>query len=227
LVADSPILPGTWAYDPETSQYPYDPEKAKALLDEAGWIDSDGDGVRDKDGVKLAFILLGDNQDMVESIATQWAKIGVQAAPQPVSIAGLIGDFLVPRTYDAAIVHWEQAGDPDPYPLWHSTQIQAGQNYAGWNDRATDEAIEKARALTDRAARQDYYKQFQRIFAQEVPALLLYHPVYSYGVRSKVHDVQMGPLNSPADRFHNIADWYIVTRRITVGSGPNATPTTP
>jgi peptide/nickel transport system substrate-binding protein len=225
LVADSPVLPGTWAYDSETPQYPYDIEKAKALLDGAGWVDSDGDGVRDKDGVKLAFILLGDNQDMVESVATQWAKIGVQAAPQPVTIAGLIGDFLVPRTYDAAIVHWEQTGDPDPYPLWHSTQIQAGQNYAGWNDRATDEAIEKARSLTDRAARLEYYKQFQRIFAQEVPALLLYHPVYSYGVRSKVHDVQMGPLNSPGDRFHNIADWYIVTKRITVGSGKGATST--
>ena len=227
LVADSPILPGTWAYDSETAKYPYDPEKAKALLDEAGWIDSDGDGVRDKDGVKLAFVLLGDNQDMVESIATQWAKIGVQVAPQPVTLAGLIGDFLVPRTYDAAVVHWEQTGDPDPYPLWHSTQITAGQNYAGWDDRATDEAIEKARSLNDRAARQEYYKQFQRIFAQEVPALLLYHPVYSYGVRDKVRDVQMGPLNSPSDRFHNIADWYIVTKRITVGSGDRATPTVP
>jgi peptide/nickel transport system substrate-binding protein len=227
LVADSPILPGTWAYDADTPKYAYDPEKAKALLDEAGWVDSDGDGVRDKDGVKLAFVLLGDNQEMVESIATQWAKIGVQVAPQPVTIAGLIGDFLVPRTYDAAIVHWEQTGDPDPYPLWHSTQIKSGQNYAGWDDRSTDEAIEKARSINDRAARQEYYKQFQRIFAQEVPALLLYHPVYSYGVRDKVHDVQIGPLNSTGDRFRNIADWYIVTKRITVGSSSNTTPPSP
>jgi peptide/nickel transport system substrate-binding protein len=227
LVADSPILPGTWAYDSSTPEYSYDPEKAKALLDQAGWLDSDGDGVRDKEGVKLAFVLLGDNQEMVESIATQWAKIGVQAAPQSVTLAGLIGDFLVPRTYDAAIVHWEQAGDPDPYPLWHSTQIKAGQNYAGWDDRATDEAIEKARALNDRAARQEYYKQFQHIFADEVPALLLYHPVYSYGVRNKVHDVQMGPLNSIGDRFRTIADWYIVTKRITVGSAEGSNPAVP
>jgi peptide/nickel transport system substrate-binding protein len=227
LVADSPILPGSWAYDSETLKVPYDPEKAKALLDKAGWIDSDGDGVRDKDGVKLAFVLLGDDQAMVESIATQWAKIGVQAAPQAVTIAGLIGDFLVPRTYDAAIVHWEQTGDPDPYPLWHSTQIKAGQNYAGWDDRSADEAIELARSINDRAVRREYYKQFQRIFAEEVPALLIYHPVYSYGVRDKVHDVQMGPINSDGDRFRNVADWYIVTKRITVGGSPNATPTKP
>ena len=60
--------------------------------------------------------------------------------------------------------------------------------------------------------------QFQRIFAREAPALLLYYPVYTYGVRDKVHGVQIGPLNEPHDRFHNIAEWYIVTRRITVGS---------
>jgi hypothetical protein len=48
--------------------------------------------------------------------------------------------------------------------------------------------------------------------------VLLYYPVYTYGVRDKVHGVQIGPLNEPPDRFRNIADWYIVTKRITVGN---------
>ena len=60
--------------------------------------------------------------------------------------------------------------------------------------------------------------QFQDVFAEEVPALLLYYPVYTYGVRSKIHDVQMGPLNSPGDRFRTIANWYIITKRITVSN---------
>ncbi len=218
VVAHTPILPGTWAYDAEVPRYSYDPDRARQLLDEAGWVDSDGDGVRDRDGEKLAFILLGDNQGMIEMIATAWARIGVQVAAQAVTLPGLTSDFLAPRTFDAALVHWEQAGDPDPYPLWHSTQIQDGQNYSGWDDAAADQAIEKARAITDRAARREDYVQFQRLFADEAPALLLYHPVYTYGVRDKVHAVQLGPLNSPADRFRDIADWYIVTKRITVGN---------
>ena len=218
VVAHTPILPGTWAYDAEASRYDYDPEHARQLLDEAGWVDSDGDGVRDRDGEKLAFILLGDNQAMIEAIATAWAQIGVQVAAQNVTLPGLTSDFLAPRTFDAALVHWELAGDPDPYPLWHSTQIQDGQNYAGWDDAAADAAIEQARAITDRAVRREHYVQFQRLFADEAPALLLYHPVYTYGVRDKVHAVQLAPLNSPADRFRNIADWYIVTKRITVGN---------
>jgi peptide/nickel transport system substrate-binding protein len=218
IVAHTPVLPGTWAYDSETPQYSYDPERARRLLDDAGWRDSDGDGVRDREGRKLAFVLVGNDRAMIEAIATTWAAIGVQAAAQPVTQAGLAGDFLGPRSYDAALVHWELSGDPDPYPLWHSTQIKDGQNYAGWSLRAADEAIERARALTDRAARRNYYVQFQRIFAAETPALLLYYPVYTYGVRTKVHDVQIGPLNTAADRFRSIADWYIVTKRITVGS---------
>ena len=218
VVAHTPILPGTWAYDAEASRYDYDPEHARQLLDEAGWADSDGDGVRDRDGEKLAFILLGDNQAMIEAIATAWAQIGVQVAAQNVTLPGLTSDFLAPRTFDAALVHWELAGDPDPYPLWQSTQIQDGQNYAGWDNAAADAAIEQARAITDRAVRREHYVQFQRLFADEAPALLLYHPVYTYGVRDKVHAVQLAPLNSPADRFRNIADWYIVTKRITVGN---------
>ena len=217
IVAHSPLLPATWAYDPDVPKYAADPARAAALLDEAGWVLAEGETVRKKDGRPLAFILVGDDRRLLEAIAEAWAKIGVDAKPQPVTLAGLTADFLTPRSFDAAVVHWELAGDPDPYPLWHSTQSKDGQNYSGWNNQAADEAIEQARSTVDPAARRKHYVEFQRIFAREVPALLLYYPVYSFGVRDKIHGVQVGPLNEPADRFRNVADWYIVTRRITVG----------
>lgn len=218
VVAHTPILPGSWAYDAEVKQYAYDPAAAAQLLDAAGWVDSDGDGVRDRDGVKMAFVLLDQEARWLDALSAAWAQIGVQAVPQKVSLAGLTRDFLIPHTFDAAIVSWEFPGDPDPYPLWHSTQAASGQNYAGWESRPADEAIEQARSLNDRELRRGYYLQFQAAFADEVPALLLYYPVYTYGVRSKIHDVQMGPLNSSADRFRSITDWYIVTKRITVNN---------
>lgn len=218
LVAHTPILPGSWAHDSGVKRYDSNLDEARRLLDDAGWIDSDEDGVRDRDGVKLAFVLLGQDEPWLAALSAAWSAIGVQAAPQAVTLAGLTRDFLAPRTFDAAMVSWELSGDPDPYPLWHSTQANGGQNYAGWDSRTADEAIEQARALDDRELRRGYYTRFQQIFAEEVPALLLYYPVYTYGVRSKIHDVQMGPLNSPADRFRSIANWYIVTKRITVSS---------
>lgn len=217
LVAHSPFLPGNWAYDPQVKQYDLDVARANQLLDDAGWIDSDGDGIRDREGVQLAFVLLGNDQKMIAALATAWSTIGVKAAPQTVTLPGLASDFLLPRTFDAALVHWDLSGDPDPYPLWHSTQSTTGQNYAGWESRAADEVIEQARAITDRELRRGYYAQFQRTFTEDVPALLLYYPIYTYGVRNKIHEVQMGPLNAPGDRFRSIANWYIVTKRITVG----------
>ena len=225
IVADSPILPGTWAYDAEIPKYFYSPENSKALLEQAGWVDSDGDGIVDRDGVPLSFILMGENQPLLEEISRMWADIGVQAIVQGVSLPGLTADFLAPRTYDAAVVQWELSGDPDPYPLWHSTQITEGQNYSGWNDRAADEAIERARTTNDQTRRRDEYILWQRLFSEEAPALMLYHPVYTFGVRDKIHDVSVGPMNSPADRFNSIADWYIVTRRVTMGSQEQGAPT--
>jgi peptide/nickel transport system substrate-binding protein len=218
MVADSPIMPYSWAYDPDITKYGYDPEAARQLLDQAGWVDSDGDGVRDREGVKLAFVLLGKDKAKLDAISAMWAEIGVKAEPQAVSLPGLTADFLAPRTFDAALVDWELSGDPDPYPLWHSTQAKTGQNYAGWESRRADEAIERARSLPDHESRIPFYKDFQRIFNEEVPSLLLYYPVYTYGVRNKVRDAQMGPLNTPGDRYRSIANWYIVTKRVTVGS---------
>ena len=135
IVAHSPLLPGTWAYDAEVPKYAPDREKARRLLDEAGWRDPKAMDVRQKDGKKLAFILVGDDRALAGGHCAAWAESGVDAAVQPVTLAGLTTDFLVPRSFDAAVVHWELAGDPDPYPLWHSTQIKDGQNYGGWNDR--------------------------------------------------------------------------------------------
>lgn len=217
-VANSPILPGTWAYNRDLQPVKYDPERARQLLDQAGWKDTNGDGVREQGDKKLSFILVGPDQALLEAISIAWAQIGVRAVPQVVTNAGLSADFLAPRSYEAALVHWDQPGDPDPYPLWHSTQIKAGQNYAGWNDRVADEAIEKARALPDAASRKAFYVDFQNEFAAKVPAILLYHPVYTIGVRDKIHDVQIGPFNTAADRYRDLANWYIVTKRITVGS---------
>lgn len=221
LIAHSPIMPYSWAYDDEVQKYTYDPALGKQLLEQAGWVDSDGDGVREREGIKLAFVLLGKDKAKLDAISAMWAEIGVQAEVQAVSLPGLTADFLVPRTYDAALVDWELSGDPDPYPLWHSTQAKTGQNYGEWEERAADEAIEKARNLPDRTQRAEYYKEFQRIFADQLPALVLYYPVYTYGVRDKINQVQMGPLNTPGDRYRSIPDWYIVTKRVTVSSAEN------
>lgn len=220
LVVHSPIMPDSWAYYQNVKKYSYDPAQAKALLDQAGWMDSDGDGIREKEGIKLEFGLLTNDDPtrvkIIEEITRQWAAVGVKAIPQTSGISGLVRDFLRPRRYDAILAQWQELPpDPDPYPIWHSTQGQSeGQNYTGFAHQEADQIMEEARRTTDQTRRMELYHRFQQIFTDEVPALLLYHPVYSYAIDKRVKGVQIAPMIDPSDRFRTITDWYVITRRV-------------
>ena len=90
VVADSLLTPENWAFNPDVTKYTYRPDDARRLLDEAGWVDSNGDGVREKDGQPLQFVLLVRDDNLHKAIgaklAANWAAIGVGAAGN----AGLI-----------------------------------------------------------------------------------------------------------------------------------------
>jgi peptide/nickel transport system substrate-binding protein len=219
LVADSPILPVNWAYDPSVRHYGYDPERAIGLLDAAGWMDSNADRIRDKDGITMTFTLLV-RQDpvtvqMAEDIARQWQAIGVGTRVQYVDGSEL-PNYVRDRDFDAALVEVGLAADPDPYPLWHSTQADApGQNYSGFSNEEADLTMEEGRASTDLERRAELYRSFQRIFGEEVPSLLLYYPIYTYAVDDQVRGVQLSPLLHTSDRFRNIQEWTVSREELT------------
>ena len=233
VVAHSLLTPENWAYNPEVRQYDYRPDEARRLLDEAGWVDGNGDGVREKDGQPLRFVLLvrddNINRAIGEKLAADWAAVGIVADMTPVSFAGMVSDFLAPRTFEAALTNWDQMGDPDPYAQWHSSQSAgSGQNYAGWANPDADALMEEARRTTDPNQRRALYADFQAIFGEELPALPLYYPVYTYGVSNRVNNVQIGSLNNPSERFRSFADWYIDSRRVPANQVPaNAPPPPP
>lgn len=226
IVADSPIPPTGWAYNPSVKRYPFDLQAALTLLDSAGWSDTNGDRVRDKDGVEMVFTLFTSDDpvlvDVASAIAEDWRAIGVDARVQPQG-AGLVANFLQssPRNFDAVLVEVGLAADPDPYPWWHSTQTgEGGQNFSGFANLEADIAIEQARAISDQQRRTELYYTFQEIFAEEVPALLIYYPIYTYAVDLKVEGVQLSPLLANSDRFRNINDWYVEKQQIVVTEKP-------
>ena len=219
LVADSPILPTTWAYNANLREYGHDPERAIGLLDASGWMDSNGDFIRDKDGVELAFTLLtSDDETMVQmagEIARQWRAVGVDATIRPVGSENAL-NFVRSRNYDTALVEVDLTADPDPYPLWHSTQAESGQNFAGFANDEADQVMEDARFAADPEQRIELYHAFQQIFVEEVPSLLIYYPMYTYAVDQQVKDVQLSPLLHTSDRFRNIQAWYVQTEEVVV-----------
>ena len=218
VLASSPIPSNNWGHAPDTPSYNYDPDEAQRLLNESGWVDTDGDGTRDKDGLPMQLILLTNDGPtriaLIEQIAADWRAVGVNTVVESVSFGGFVREFLTPRRFDAALLSWDITGDPDPFPLYHSSQITTGQNYGGWSNQEADALVIEARSTVDPEKRRALYAQFQHLFAADVPAIPLYYPVYTYGVSERVKAVQIGPLNTPADRFATFPDWYILTRRV-------------
>lgn len=217
VVADSPIPPGNWAYHPQLPPVPYDPAKARALLEARGWVIPEGGSVRQKGDLVLRFRLAasadGFHELLAQEIARQWRAIGVAVDVEPIP-GDLVEQVLAPHRFDAALVELMVPGDPDPYPLWHETQVDAGQNYSGFRDRDISEVIEEARRVPDIARRRELYRRFQELFREKVPALLLFYPVYTFAVDERISGIQVGALlNTPADRFEGIGEWYTMVRR--------------
>jgi peptide/nickel transport system substrate-binding protein len=221
ILADGPIFPGTWAYYDGIEHYAYNPNQAIDLLREAGYtIPAEGGSIRaSEDGVQLAFELAypDDNEHvaLAKVIQQDWATLGVQVSLTALPYDQLVTERLDTRNYQAALVdlNLSRSPDPDPYPFWHQTQIASGQNYSKWDDRQASEYLEQARITTDMADRMRLYNNFQVRWSQELPALPLYYPVYTYAVSNDVQGVSIGPIFDPADRFNHVTDWYLVTSR--------------
>jgi peptide/nickel transport system substrate-binding protein len=220
VLTDGPILPGSWAYYDGIEHFEYDPDTAINLLKAEGYvIPAEGGEVRAKEGNSLAFTLLHPEDALhtkiAELIKQEWAMIGVQVELQAVPYDQLATDFLASRGYQAALVDLNLARtpDPDPYPFWHQAEATGGQNYSQWDDRAASEYLEQARVTTDYTLRMRLYRNFQVVFAKELPSLPLFAPVYSYAVDSQVQGVQVPALYDASDRLATFTNWYLLTRR--------------
>lgn len=220
IIADGPILPGTWAYYTGLKRVGYDPDAAKALLKAAGYVlASESDAVRKKEEVALRLTLSYPDderhQAMAEIIKANWTVLGAEVTLEPVPYDTLLNDRLGQRDYQAALVdlNLSRTPDPDPYPFWDQGQATGGQNYTQWDSRVASEYLEQARITVDLQDRAKFYRNFQILFAQDLPALPLFYPVYTYAVDQEVQGVQVGSLFDTSDRFVTVTDWFLSDRK--------------
>ncbi len=165
--------------DPNIEPWPYDPERAKQLLDEAGWRDTDGDGIRDKDGVPFRFrYSIASGNILYERIAKllkdDAAKVGVDVIADPLEWSIFI-ERINNRQFEAVTMGWGGAIMEDPYQIWHSSQIAGrGNNFIGFRNEDADTIIEEARRTMNDNNRNNLYYRFHRILHEEQPYTFLF-----------------------------------------------------
>jgi len=166
-------------YDKSITPWPFDPETAKRYLDECGWQDTNGDGIRDKDGVPFQFeLLLANDRPEHEIMATEF-----QERLKPAGIAMTIrqlewATFLQSvneQNFDACVLGWTTPPYFDPYQLWHSSQtVPGGSNAVGFVNAEADQLMEEARKEFDRQKRIALYHRLHAILHEEQPYTFLF-----------------------------------------------------
>ena len=225
MIASGPILPGNWAFAMNLDPLPYNPDEAEEILAGLGWEIPAGieagsaDYIRTDGENQLSLQLAHINDPLYSSVAemlqSSWERIGVSVELEALSASELLADKLAPREFDAVLTELDgsQLADPDPYSFWHDSQAETGQNFSGFSDRNTSIWLEQARVTPNKDRRQELYRDFQFRFRDQAPALMLFHPIFSYAISSDVQGASVGPINDPSDRFANIKDWFLLVRR--------------
>ena len=193
-------------------------EQANSLLEVNGWK-LGSDGIREKDGVHLAFTLaVPDWPELARTadlLRDEWRAVGAQVEVKVISQADLQQSTIRSREYEALLFGQGSSLDPDPYSFWHSSQKDdPGLNIAAYENKEVDDLLTKARESNDPTVRQEQYARFQEIIAHDVPAIFLYSPSYLYPVSNRVQGIQARPIDASADRLSDIATWYIETKRV-------------
>jgi peptide/nickel transport system substrate-binding protein len=167
------------AYDHSIQPYPFDPEKAKQLLLEAGWYDRDGDGLRDKDGRPFRFEMLMPSgfetyRRRAALMKENLRKLGIDMTVRELEWATFL-ENINDRKFDACSLGWGTPIESDPYQIWHSSQSEnRGSNLVGFVNAAADHLIEQSRVTLDDAARRKLFFELHRIQHEQQPYLFMY-----------------------------------------------------
>lgn len=216
IPALGPIMPGNWAFYDGLEPYRYDVDLARQLLAGAGYSWSETGQLMTPDGAQASLTLLVQDDEIHSQLATilaeNWASIGIEVVLDVRPYVDLMTS-LNSRSYEAALVDIDLSNtpDPDPYPFWAESQAETGQNYSQWRNTTASEYLEQARTQPNTELRVRLYRNFQILFAEDLPSLPLFYTVYNYGMKNSIKNVSIGPIYDPADRFNAVNTWYILS----------------
>ena len=199
--ADGPILPQSYAYNEAITKYDYNPAAASATIKSKPLA------------VVLTVIDSGSNVAVAEKIKGYWEAVGVKISLRVIS-GEQVSSIIKDRDFEVLLYGESVGGDPDVYAFWHSSQIGSkGLNLANYNNPAVDKLLVDARSTTNTDDRISKYKKFQEIITADLPVIFLYSPTYTYVQSQQLKGFSGTMIIEPADRFSDVSDWYLKTKK--------------
>lgn len=193
--------------NPDIEPWEFDPARAAELLDEAGWVDTNGNGIRDKDGVEFSFnFMIASGSEIsnriVKLLKDQMAKVGIELKIDPYEWTIFI-QRLKDRKFEATTLAWTGQIESDPYQTWHSSQNQGGSNSISFNNEEADQIIVQARKTLDAEKRNKLYHRFHQILHEEQPYTFMFARPSLAFIDRRFENVE------PRKYGMNLNEWYV------------------
>lgn len=209
--AVGPYKPGTKWYNNQVKRYTYNPDKARALLKEAGYEDLNKDGMVEKDGRPLTFTIITNQGNPLREKTAQIIQERLKVVGIPVKIRIMewtvfLKEHVDKFNFDAVILGWNILQDPDIFNVWHSSNaVAGGLNFVGYKNAEIDKLLVDGRQTFDDKERQKAYFRIQEILGEDQPYVFLYVPYSLPAVSSRIHGIK----EAPAGITYNLEKWFV------------------
>jgi len=206
------IQPPSWAFTDDVRKYEYDPTAAGTLLDEAGWIDSDSDGIRDRDGTPLSFTLITQagfaiRENVAQTVQRQFRDVGVDMQIRLIDGTAISSLWFEGR-FEAMLHWWHMPPDPEITLFFAKDRSPpAGRNINYIEDDSLTDLLYASDRTVDFAERRDLLHAAQRLLAELVPELPLYNVTRLDAVPTNLVNFRGNSTNTGI--FWNVHEWEI------------------
>jgi peptide/nickel transport system substrate-binding protein len=210
-IGTGPYTPSSWAYNPKVQSLPYDPNRARELLVEEGFRYQPDGRLVTREGKTVEFtILTNQGNRMREQAATiiqsQLQEIGITVKIRIIAWSSLLSEFINKRQFEAVVMGWALAQDPDPYNIWHSSQTGEHEfNFVSYVNPKVDALIERGRRVFNHRERQTIYQEIHQRIADDLPYVFLYVPDNLPVVHRRVLSIKP----ALAGIGYNFNEWYV------------------
>ncbi len=208
-ISETSLPLNSWANEGYKDMFKYSSEDSEKILDKLGWKKKK-DSARYAKGKEVTLKLTTSNESelvkVAEALKESWESLGIKVAVEKVSTRDLVENVIPERNFEVLLSIRQLSIDPDQYSLWHSSQTNDA-NITSFESERVDKILEDGRKTFDKKKRKETYNTFNRILADEAPAIFLYYPKYFWLVNKKVENIEPVDLIQTSDRFKNIDEW--------------------